>query len=117
MKNETAKFGFGNLLLQLGRSRVVDYTAVTYNGRLSLLTPKPRPLPRYRNLLKPFAGTIWLLVGLSAISVPLAVVCMKKWTSDFRFDESKFAVAVFGSLLGERKLNDNAKQYFPVNSD
>ncbi|KAK4295488.1 hypothetical protein Pmani_031957 [Petrolisthes manimaculis] len=53
------------------RRRVIDFTRIYAAEPLVIVSPKPRPLPRYLALVAPFSGEVWLALVVVMVWVGL----------------------------------------------
>ena len=62
LQHEEADFSF-LLSITPGRMKVVDFSRIYRSESLCIMSPKPKTLPQYLQLIKPLSGSlIWLLL-------------------------------------------------------
>ncbi|KAG7166092.1 Glutamate receptor-like 54, partial [Homarus americanus] len=61
-----------------GRYQVVDYTRIYASEPIVMIMSKPRPLPQYLALVRPFTGALWAAVFVSSVSAGLILWALQR---------------------------------------
>ncbi|XP_045122611.1 probable glutamate receptor [Portunus trituberculatus] len=84
LQHEKADFSM-DITLTPQRTAVLDFCRVYIDEDISILSLKPRPLPEYLSLVRPFEGTVWVavVVGTMVWSTALwLLMSIKRNTSE-----------------------------------
>lgn len=73
-----SSLGIGHVSITLDRYQIIDYTEPTYFVEYANLSPKPKVLNKYANVVAPFSPLVWLcLVGcIAAIGLTMLIHLM-----------------------------------------
>ncbi|XP_071546567.1 uncharacterized protein [Panulirus ornatus] len=81
----------GDLALDLTvtsqRATVVDFTRIYIDEPVAILSSKPRPLPEYLSLIRPFEGKLWVILLVSIVVWGMTLWLLQKawsWASGGR---------------------------------
>ena len=98
----------GHLIIRRSRFQVVDFSFVPYFLTGNLVTARPKKLPQYYNLSKPFDTKVWLAaISAMVIMTGISYLIIKsgtKLTGEKQVvDIQLIALAVIGVFIGECK--------------
>ena len=79
--------------LILSRHRVIEYSTPVYYNTYHYTVAKPKPLPRYTNLVYPFNLMIWLSLLFMLVMVTLTLLLLELDKSQKIFGATIFAFA------------------------
>lgn len=100
--------GIGDIVVSYSRYLVADHSVPMYFEHSKLMTPKPKALPKYMNLLKPFSAFVWhctyaCLIGAVIITVVMAVLINNIGAYEY-VNPVVAAMDTFGAQMGQRQL-------------
>ena len=105
VSNKSHHFGIGFNLLQSNRFQVVDFSVSPYVMTVNFMTPKPRRLPQYYNITKPFDVVVWIALGFSIILMVAMGFLLEKWNKTISMEQDPpiTCLSVIAMFLGECK--------------
>ncbi|XP_071546566.1 uncharacterized protein [Panulirus ornatus] len=87
-----------DITLTSQRAEVVEYCRIYIDESVVILSSKPRPLPEFMSLIRPFEDMLWLLLLVSIMVWGLTLWLLQKaWSSVFGGRGFNFSSALFYS--------------------
>ncbi|KAF2354328.1 Ionotropic glutamate receptor L-glutamate and glycine-binding domain [Trinorchestia longiramus] len=90
------------LSLTVERRFVVDYTRMYFTDPMTFVTTKSRPLPQWQKVFEPFAGTVWVLWGITLGGCSLLYHCMRRRNPrNWRVTFAQSCLDIYGSFFSQ----------------
>ena len=85
----------------------IEFTPVLYDLNMGLISPRPRPLPPFLNLVKPFSPGVWQALAGSLAAVTFIYLTAVWVERRKQLDWSSYTFVPLKAVLCQSNLDNN----------